>query len=97
MSNQQMQVEVLGTSYVSVDGAEYASLFLGQQAEEGSANAKGIEVMKVGCDPEVFRSLPSIGYPMQVNLEMKLKKAAGGKLGQHCVKATPVRSVAKSA
>jgi hypothetical protein len=94
--NQQMQVELLGSSYVSVDGAEYASIFIGQQAEEGSANAKGIEVMKVSCDPDVFRSLPVNGYPLQVNLEMKLKKAAGGKLGQHCVKAIPARQVAKA-
>lgn len=93
--NQQMQVELLGSSYVSVDGAEYASIFIGQQAEEGSANAKGIEVMKVSCDPDVFRSLPSSGYPVVVNLEMKLKKAAGGKLGQHCVKASITKPAVK--
>ena len=94
--NQQLQVELLGSSYVSVDGAEYASIFIGQPAEEGSQNAKGIEVMKLSCDPDVFRSLPTVGYPLQVNLEVKLKKAAGGKLGQHCVKATSVRNVAKA-
>lgn len=90
--NQVLRVEVLGASFAAVDGQEFASLFVGQQAEPGQSNAKGIEVMKLSCDVEVYRALdpnPN-AYPMQVELHTRLKKAAGGKLGQHCVKALPV-------
>jgi hypothetical protein len=88
---QQMTVEVLGASYSSVDGNEYASLFVGQKAESGSQNAKGVEVMKLSCDPEVFRALDGDpnGYPVVMELHTKLRKAAGGKMGQFCVKALP--------
>ena len=90
MMNQKMRVEILGSSFASVDGAEYASVYVGQQAEVDSATAKGIEVMKMTCTPEVYRSLPVNGYPLQVELETKLKKVAGGKLGQVCVAALVV-------
>ena len=90
--NQVLRVDLLGASYAAVDGQEFSSLFVGQQAEPGQANAKGIEVMKLSCDTDVFRSLDANpgAYPMQVELHVRLKKAAGGKLGQHCVRAIAV-------
>lgn len=95
--NQKMRVEILGSSFASVDGAEYASVYVGQEAEKGSQTAKGIEVMKMSCTPDVYRSLPDSGYPLQVELETKLKKVAGGKLGQVCVAAVVVpKAVAKA-
>lgn len=96
--NQVLRVEILGGSFASVDGAEYASVYIGQNADADSTNAKGIEVMKLACAPEVYRALPANGYPLQVELETKLKKAAGGKLGQYCIRATPMpKQAAKAA
>jgi len=95
--NQKMRVELLGTSFASVDGAEYASVYVGQEAEKDSTTAKGIEVMKMTCTPDVFRSLPAAGYPLQVELETKLKKVAGGKLGQVCIAALVVPKAAVKA
>jgi hypothetical protein len=83
--DQVLNVQILGTSYAAVDGAEYASVYIGQEAEQGSATAKGIEVLKLGCTPEVFRQLPPAGYPLNVQLTTKLRKAAGGKMGQVAV------------
>lgn len=90
------QFMVLGASSVNVDGKVYSSIYLGQNAEEGSDSSKGVEIMKVGCDAEVFHSLPKQGYPLDCAVELQFKKAAGGKMGQHCVKATPVRAAAKA-
>lgn len=92
-----VQGQLLGVTSINVDGSVYSSIFVGQDAEEGSTTSKGIEVMKVSCDAEVFHSLPSKGYPLACEFEFNFKKVAGGKMGQHCVKATVSKHVVKAA
>lgn len=88
--------QVLGVSSVNVDGKVYSSIFLGQSADEASTSSKGIEVMKVTCDLDVFNALPRTGYPLQCEVELEFRKAGGGKMGQHCVKASVSRQAAKA-
>ncbi len=93
--NQVMNVELYGASLADVDGTKYVSLYVGQHVvDEKEENAKGIVVMKLPCDPAVYDSLNFSKYPVQVELQCRLKKAAGGRLGQHCtgVIARPVSS-----
>lgn len=83
--NQVMTVDLYGASIADVDGNKYVSLYVGQQViDEKEENAKGIIVMKLPCDPDVYESLRFPKYPVQVELQTRLKKAAGGRLGQHC-------------
>lgn len=79
------------TKFVAEGGTAYTSLFIGQPADADDNNSKGIEVMKLSCDPDVFDTLTLPNYPHTVTLEIKLKKAAQGKLGQHCTKVVPVK------
>lgn len=90
------QAQVIGVSSINVDGKVYSSIFLGQQAEQASTTAKGVEVMKVNCDLDVFNALPREGYPLMCDLELEFRKVGGGKMGQHCVKASPLRAAKAS-
>jgi len=91
------QTQLLGVSSINVDGKVYSSIFIAQPAELSSETSKGLEVMKVPCDADVFNSLPRDGaYPMDCTVELEFRKAAGGKMGQHCTKAAPVRANAKA-
>lgn len=91
--NQVMNVELYGASLADVDGTKYVSLYVGQPViDEKEESAKGIVVMKLPCDPAVYDSLRFPKYPVQVELQCRLKKAAGGRLGQHCVSVKPLGS-----
>jgi hypothetical protein len=83
-----MTVELYGASYFKAeDNNEYVSLFLGQQVQDEKAeNAKGINIMKMPADSGVYESLLFKSYPVLVDISFRLKKAAGGKLGQVATK-----------
>lgn len=83
--NQVMNVDLYGASLADVDGTKYVSLYIGQRVvNEKEESAKGIVVMKMPCDPSVYDSLNIAEYPAKVELHFRLKKAAGGRMGQHC-------------
>ena len=85
--NQVMTVNLFGASLADVDGRQYASLYVGQEVvDEKEEGAKGVIVMKLPCDPDVYHALNLSKYPAQVDMHVRLKKAAGGRMGQHCVK-----------
>lgn len=87
--NQTMVVDLYGASIADVDGTKYASLYVGQAVvDEKEEKAKGIVMMKLPCDPEVYDTLRAPKYPIQVELQTRLKKAAGGRMGQHCTAVT---------
>jgi hypothetical protein len=89
--NQVMNVDLYGASLADVDGTKYVSLFIGQAVvDEKEESAKGIVVMKMPCDPVVYESLRFSKYPVQVELHYRLKKAAQGRLGQHCIAVKPL-------
>jgi hypothetical protein len=96
--NQTMTVDLYGASIADVEGKKYASLFVGQSVQdEKEENAKGIVVMKLPCDPEVYDALRISHYPSKVDLQVRLKKAAGGRMGQHCTGVTIKSASASSA
>lgn len=83
--NQTMIVDLYGASIADVEGTKYASLYVGQAVvDEKEEKAKGIVMMKLPCDPEVYDALKAPMYPIKVELQTRLKKAAGGRMGQHC-------------
>lgn len=95
--NQVMNVDLYGASLADVDGTKYVSLFIGQAVvDEKEENAKGIVVMKMPCDPAVYDSLRFPKYPVQVELHYRLKKAAQGRLGQHCIAVKPLGATAST-
>ena len=87
--NQTMTIDLYGASIADVDGTKYASLYVGQAVvDEKEEKAKGIVMMKLPCDPEVYDTLRAPSYPCKVELQTRLKKAAGGRMGQHCTAVT---------
>lgn len=86
MSTQVLRADLYGASIARLDnGQVYCSLFVGQPVvDEQEENAKGIVLMKVSCDEDVYTSLKAPAYPCPVDLRVRLRKAAGGKMGQHC-------------
>lgn len=87
--NQTMIVDLYGASIADVEGTKYASLYVGQAVvDEKEEKAKGIIMMKLPCDPEVYDTLRAPKFPVQVELQTRLKKAAGGRMGQHCTAVT---------
>lgn len=87
--NQVIVADLYGASIADVDGTKYASLYVGQAVvDEKEEKAKGIVMMKLPCDPEVYDTLRAPKYPIQVELQTRLKKAAGGRMGQHCTAVT---------
>ncbi len=98
--NQQMNVQVYGGSIARMEGQVFASLYVGQHVEnEAEQNAKGIEIMKVSCDEKVYEDMNASKYPFDAVISVRLKKAGGGKMGQHCVGiqvARPAREASKT-
>ncbi len=88
MMNQTLKVDLYGATIARMDGGQvFASLFVGQPvANEKEENAKGIVLMKLSCDEAVYNDLKASQYPCPVDLHIRLKKASGGKMGQHCFK-----------
>lgn len=88
MLNQMLKVELYGASYFKNEGGqEFVSVFVGQPVvNEEEENAKGIVIMKVSAAPEVYHALNTKEYPCPVDMHVRMKKAAGGKLGMHCFK-----------
>lgn len=84
--NQTISVDLYGASLADVEGRQYASLYVGQKViDEKEEGAKGIVLMKLPCDPDVYHALKINSYPAKVDLHVRLKKAAGGRMGQHCI------------
>ncbi len=84
----QMTAELFGASYFKAeDGNEYVSVFLGQAVQDEKAeNAKGINIMKMQAQADVYQSLSFKSYPVVVDISFRLKKVGGGKLGQVATK-----------
>ena len=91
--NQIITVDLYGASLADVECRQYASLYVGQSViNEKEESAKGIVVMKLPCDPDVYNQLRIALYPAKVDMHVRLKKAAGGRMGQHAVKVEPKNS-----
>ena len=88
MLAQTLKVDLYGASIARMDGGQvYASLYVGQPVtDEDAENAKGIAIMKISCEEDVYNSLKANEYPCPVDLQVRLRRAGGGKMGQHCVK-----------
>ncbi|OZY86763.1 hypothetical protein CBP51_07060 [Cellvibrio mixtus] len=95
--NQVMNVDLYGASLADVDGTKYVSFYVGQHVvDEKEESAKGIVMMKLSGDPSVYESLRLTKYPAPVEMHIRLKKAAGGRMGQHCVAIKPLGTQAQS-
>lgn len=99
MNTQKMQFDLYGATIARLDdGAVYASLIVGLPVvDEKAENAKGINILKLSCDEDVYNSLKSPAYPVPVEADIRLRRAAGGRMGQHCVQLRVVRPAAPAA
>src|SRR5690606_22516792 len=88
MIGQKLTVDLYGATIARMDGGQvFASLYVGQPVvNEQEEGAKGIVLMKLPCDEDVYNTLKAPAYPCPVELTVRLKKAAGGKMGQHCTR-----------
>lgn len=85
---------VLGASRMLVEGRPYAFVFVGSQPEPDRENdVRGFSIRKMPADPAVFDMLTDVEYgkPIQKNLLMILKQAAGGKSQPHVVGVVPTK------
>lgn len=96
MNTQKMQFDLYGATIARMDdGNVYASLYVGLPVvNEKEENAKGISILKLSCDEEVYNSLNAPAYPIPVEADIRLKRAAGGRMGQHCVQLRVVKPAA---
>lgn len=91
-----MQFEMTSTflscSSVNVEGRSYCSVFTGQQpVGDNAANTLGLEVTKIGAEPDVFSQLRAQGFNTgdSVRFLATLKKAANGKSQPHIIGVVP--------
>lgn len=91
---QKLSVNLYSAQIARMDnGQVYASLFAGQKVEdEKSQNAKGLEIMKISCNEDVYDAISLKSTPAQYELTINLKRGAGGKMSQHCTSATSVNA-----
>jgi hypothetical protein len=90
---QTMTVDVYAAQIARMDsGQVYASLLVGQKViDEKAENAKGLQIMKLSCNEDVYHSIDLRSVPSTCDLQVILKRGAGGKMGNHCVASKPVR------
>jgi hypothetical protein len=89
-----MLVDVYAAQIARMDGGQvYASLLVGQKViDEKSENAKGLQIMKLSCEESVYNSISLSSIPTSCELQVALKRGAGGKMGNHCVSSKPVQT-----
>ncbi|MDP2506719.1 hypothetical protein [Oceanobacter sp. 3_MG-2023] len=97
---QSMTATLYGALDSRADQNRYTYLWLGAPVyNEKEQGAKGIDMMKMKCDPEVYDSLCFKNYPCEVQVEFILTRGGQSKITQKAVAVLPARqpaSVAKS-
>lgn len=88
----EMNSTVFSATKVTVEGRTYCSIFTGQQPiGENADNTLGLEVTKIGAEPQVFDQLKAEGFTPGDNIKLiaMLKKAANGKSQPHIIGVVP--------
>ena len=95
--NQNMTLSILGARRGSVDGNNYASVYVVQRAEDGDKDNVGMLPMKLSCDFNVLDALDPKQLPGEYECMVRLQPAAGGKVGMHLMSAKYGRLATKPA
>lgn len=64
------------------NGERYVKAFIGGPSDE---NTKGISLMSLSCEPDVFDQVQIKNYPADVELETQLVRGGQNKMKQHVV------------
>lgn len=84
---------VLGVERTTVERSVFVSAFVGRQADaERVADTRGLAISKITVDPAVFDKFPAVTDPVELELSIKLVKAAGGKMQPRIVDVDAVRN-----
>ena len=89
-----MLVDVYAAQIAKMDsGQVYASLLVGQKViDEAAENAKGLQIMKLSCNEDVYNAINLNVVPTACELQVVLKRGAGGKMSNHCVSYKPAQT-----
>lgn len=90
MKKQKMLATLYSIQLSQVEQIRYVKAFVGEQSED--ENTKGISVMSMSCEPEVFDKTVLKSYPCEVEIEYVNVRAGQNKMTQRVVGIQPVRS-----
>ena len=76
-----IQATVLGARCFDIEGNKIGSMFISQPVERDRNDYIGHEVMKVSCPYQLIEVLRHMTIPGQYYIRVKMKTAAGGKVG----------------
>lgn len=91
MLNQTLKAEVYGVQLsLGPNGEKYVKTFIGNQG--GDENTKGISLMSISTDPNVYDSLAIKSFPAPCDIEVHITRGGQNKMTQKVVRITEVRS-----
>lgn len=70
---------------VGPNGERYVKAFVGQPADLADESTKGISLMSLSCEPEVFDQVNIKDYPASVEIDTQLIRGGQNKMKQHVV------------
>ena len=76
-----MTAQVLGGRRFDINGTKMAQLHLAIPSDSDNDDMVGLEVMKANCPYQLLDSLKSEVFPAEFELSVRMKTAAGGKVG----------------
>ncbi|MDF3933396.1 hypothetical protein [Pseudomonas citronellolis] len=88
---------VLGVERTTVERSVFVSAFVGRQPEtERVGDTRGYAISKIGVEPSVFDKFPAVTEPVELQLHIRLVKAAGGKMQPRIVDVEAVKAGASA-
>jgi hypothetical protein len=95
MLNQTLKAEVYGVQLsLGPNGERYVKTFIGQKG--GDDNTKGISLMSINTDPDVFDKVKLPDYPYPCDLEIQVQRGGQNKMSQRVVGIRPAEHVKPS-
>ena len=85
---------VLGARRFDINGDKIGSMFISQPVPKDTPDYVGHEVMKVSCPFPMIDEIRFQNIPGDYQLRVKMKTAAGGKVGLEVLGLKPVDSAA---
>lgn len=88
-----IKAKVLGARRGNVDGTKYASIYIIEDVVN-EADRKGALPMKLNCDYGVVDHLEAEKLPAEMEMQIRLDMAGGGKAAMFCQAVRPINGKA---
>lgn len=71
------------------NGERYVKAFIGYKADASDPNTKGLTLMSISAEPQVFDSLQIQDFPSLVDIDLTMTRGGQNKLKQHIIAIRP--------